>query len=108
MDYARSRAWALPLVMLAALAAVSPQPVRAQAPSDAAMDAARSAYESLAETDRKAIQDALIWTGDYSGVTDGTFGRQTFAAITAYQRRTRQAPNGILTPQARTALLAAA
>ena len=50
-------------------------------------DAARSAFEALADTDRKAIQDALIWTGDYSGVADGTFGRQTFAAIAAYQRR---------------------
>jgi hypothetical protein len=80
-----------------------------QAPSpDAAIDAARSAFEALADADRKAIQDALIWTGDYSGVADGTFGRQTFAAIAAYQTRMQQLPNGILTLQARAALLAAA
>jgi peptidoglycan hydrolase-like protein with peptidoglycan-binding domain len=95
--------------MLATLLAVSPQPGGAQAPSsDAAINAARSAFEALADADRKAIQDALIWTGDYSGVADGTFGRQTVAAIAAYQRRAQQPPNGILTLQARSALLAAA
>jgi peptidoglycan hydrolase-like protein with peptidoglycan-binding domain len=109
MDHPRSRALVLSSLMLATLLAVSPQPVRAQAPSpDAAIDAARSAFEALADTDRKAIQDALIWTGDYSGVADGTFGRQTFAAIAAYQTRMQQPPNGILTLQARSALLAVA
>jgi peptidoglycan hydrolase-like protein with peptidoglycan-binding domain len=109
MDRLPSRALVLSSLMLAALLALSPQPGRAQAPSsDAAIDAARSAFEALADTDRKAIQDALIWTGDYSGVADGTFGRQTFTAIAAYQRRTQQPPNGILTLRARSALLAAA
>ena len=109
MDRPRSRALVLSSLMLATLLAVSPRPVRAQAPSpDAAIDAARSAFEALADTDRKAIQDALIWTGDYSGVTDGTFGRQTYAAIAAFQTRMQQPPNGILTPQARSALLSAA
>src|SRR5687768_12633830 len=109
MDRLPSRAFVLSSLMLATLPAVSPQPVRAQAPSsDAAIDAARSSFEALADTDRKAIQDALIWTGDYSGVADGTFGRQTFAAIAAYQTRMQQPPNGILTLQARSALLAAA
>lgn len=108
MDTPRLRALTLSLVIHAALAAASPQPAGAQAPSDAAIEAARGAYEALADMDRKAIQDALIWTGDYSGLTDGTFGRQTFAAIAAYQRRIRQPPNGILPPQARAALMAAA
>jgi hypothetical protein len=109
MSHPRSRALVLSSLMLTTLLAVSPQPVRAQAPSpDAAVDAARSAFEALANTDRKAIQDALIWTGDYSGVADGTFGRQTFVAIAAYQRRAQQPPNGILMLQARAALLAAA
>jgi hypothetical protein len=95
--------------MFAALLAVNPQPGRAQAPSpDATIDASRRAFEALADADRRVIQDALIWTGDYSGVADGTFGRQTVTAIVAYQRRTQQPPNGILTLQARSALLAAA
>ena len=109
MDRPRSRALVLSSLMLATLLAVSPRPVGAQAPSpDAAIDSARSAFEALSDTDRKAIQDALIWTGDYSGVTDGTFGRQTYAAIAAFQMRMQQPPNGILAPQARSALLSAA
>lgn len=109
MNHPRPRALVLSSLMLATLLAVSPQPVRAQAPSpDAVVDAARSAFEALADTDRKTTQDALIWTGDYSGVADRAFGRQTFAAITAYQRRAQQPPNGILTIQARAALVAAA
>ena len=104
MDRPRSRALVLSSLMLATLLAVSPRPVGAQAPSpDAAIDSARSAFEALSDTDRKAIQDALIWTGDYSGVADGTFGRQTFAAIAAFQMRMQQPPNGILAPQARSA-----
>jgi len=109
MNHPRSRALVLSSLMLTTFLAVSSQPVRAQAPSpDAIVDAARSAFEALADKDRKALQDALIWTGDYSGVADGTFGRQTFAAIAAYQRRAQQPPNGILTLQARAALVAAA
>jgi hypothetical protein len=100
---------ALPFLMAAILAAFHPQTAGAQAPApDLAVDAARSAFEALPETDRKAVQDALVWTGDYNGVADGTFGRQTYAAIAAYQARLRQQPNGILAPQARAALLGAA
>lgn len=109
MDHPRPRALILSSLMLAAFMALSPQPIRAQGlTSDAVIDAARSAFEAMADMDRRAIQDALIWTGDHSGMADGTFGRQTFAAITAYQRRTRQSPNGILTTQARAALVATA
>jgi peptidoglycan hydrolase-like protein with peptidoglycan-binding domain len=116
MDCPRLRAFTPPLLVLAALTAFNPQAVRAQAsspvpraaPSDPAVDAARIAFEALPEADRKAIQDALIWTGDYSGVADGAFGRQTYAAIAAYQLRARQQPSGILTPQARAALVGAA
>lgn len=113
MDCAYLRAFVLPLVLLASWPAVSCGPAMAQAPlpraavPDTAVDAARQAFEALPEADRKAIQDSLIWTGDYSGVADGTFGRQTFAAIAAYQDRTRQPANGVLAPQARVALLAA-
>ena len=109
MDHPRSRALVLSSLMLSALLTAIPQPVRGQAHSpDAAIDAARSAFEALAEADRSAVQDALIWTGDYSGVTDGNFGRQTFAAITAFQTRMQQPPNGVLAPQVRSALLSAA
>ncbi len=108
------RALMLPLAVLAAATTLPWGRAAAQAPlpraavADPAVDAARQAFEALPEADRKAIQDSLIWTGDYSGVADGTFGRQTFAAIAAYQDRARQPTNGILTSQARSALLTAA
>jgi hypothetical protein len=117
MDCACLRAFVPPLVLLAAFSALaprtvgaqpaSPSPPRASAP-DPLLDAARAAFEALPEADRKAVQDALIWTGEYSGIADGSFGRQTFAALAAFQTRLRQQPNGILTAQARASLLATA
>ena len=50
---------------------------RAVAP-DSAFDAARAAFDALPEAERKAVQDALAWVGDYAGMADGSFGRQTF------------------------------
>ena len=50
----------------------------AQSPSDAN---AKTAFEALPEGDRHAIQDALVWAGDYSGISDGNFGKGTLAAI---------------------------
>lgn len=82
---------------------------RGQAAVDGpAMEAARAAFERLPEADQIAIQDALVWTGDLSGSADGAFGRRTFEAIQAYQRRTRQATTGTLDRPAITGLLAAA
>jgi peptidoglycan hydrolase-like protein with peptidoglycan-binding domain len=57
---------------------------------------ARAAFERLDEATRLAIQEALIWTGDYAGVIDGTFGPRTFAAIVSHQIRERLPQNGIL------------
>jgi hypothetical protein len=75
---------------------------------DSALDPARAAFESLPEPERKAVQDALAWAGDYAGMADGSFGRQTFEAITAHQRRSKQNPNGVLDAKARADLRAAA
>lgn len=109
MDHIRLRAFLLSSLMLAALAAFTSQPIGAQSSSsEGAFDAARGAFETMAEAERKAVQDALIWTGDYSGVANGAFGRQTYAAIAAYQTRLRQPSNGILTPQVRSSLFDAA
>ena len=74
------------------------------APPHAVLDAARLAFEALPEADRKAIQDGLIWTGHYSGVADGTFGRQTFEAIGAFQQGVQKPPTGLLSPADRKGL----
>jgi len=73
-----------------------------------ALDAARAVFEALPEAERKAIQDALVWTGDYNGTVDGTFGKRTFDAMRAFETRSGLAADGILTPAERDALLAAA
>jgi hypothetical protein len=80
----------------------------AQTPSDAALDAARSAFEALPEADRRAVQDALIWTGDYKGTVDGGFGRMTLGAMVAYARRAKLPTDGTLDAKARSQLIAAA
>jgi peptidoglycan hydrolase-like protein with peptidoglycan-binding domain len=53
-------------------------------------------FEKLSEAERRAIQDALVWTGDHTGVTTGGFGPRTFQAISAYQRRAKLTPDGVL------------
>lgn len=99
---------ALVALMCGALA----DPARAQsvtaAPANAALDAARAAFEALPIADRKAIQDALVWTGDYTGTVDGTFGRITFESIAKWQARLKLPPNGILDDKARATLALAA
>lgn len=84
----------------------------AQAPAprtvSPAQDAARAAFEALPEEDRKALQDRLIWTGHYSGIADGAFGRQTFEAITAFQQSAGKPATGILSSTDQKALQGAA
>lgn len=68
-----------------------PKPAAAPKPSaapDPAFDAARTAYEALPEPERKGLQDALVWTGDYNSVVTGTYGRRTHDALLAYAART--------------------
>ena len=76
--------------LLGVAAIVLPRPVlgAVPAPAAAAEDVAtKAAYDKLPEADRRAIQDALIWTGDYSGIISGSFGPRTRDAIAAYAKR---------------------
>ncbi len=82
-------------------------PVPAQPATDSVYEAARAAFEALPEPQRRAIQDSLVWTGDYNAVTAGTFGRRTYESIVAWQRRQGTDPTGILAAQDRAALDAA-
>ncbi len=86
----------------------APSPKPAAPAPDPAFEAARAAFEALPEPERRAVQDALVWTGDYNGVTTGGFGRRTFEGIATYQRRTGAAPTGQLAAPERTALATAA
>lgn len=95
------------LIGAAALPLGSPALAQQPAASEA-LDSARAAFEALPEADRKAIQDALVWTGDYNGTLDGAFGKRSFDAIRSFETRSRLTADGILSPQERDALLAAA
>jgi peptidoglycan hydrolase-like protein with peptidoglycan-binding domain len=70
-------------------------------------EAARTAFEELPQADRAALQDALVWTGDYASTSDGSFGRRTFEAIQAFQRRAKRPVDGIVDRPTLAALLAA-
>jgi peptidoglycan hydrolase-like protein with peptidoglycan-binding domain len=88
--------------LAAALASAAPSMLRAEnapaaAPSaDPLYDSQKAAFEALPEADRRAIQDAMIWTGHYQGVVDGTFGKRTRDAILAYQTSAKAEANGLV------------
>ncbi|WP_375409387.1 serine protease [uncultured Methylobacterium sp.] len=100
------------LIGTAAGAQAPSPPPKAVTPSkppvapDPAFDAARAAYEALPEAERKGLQDALVWTGDYNSVVTGTYGRRTHDALLAYAARTGARDPAFPGPATRAALLA--
>lgn len=93
---------ALPVFALPAAAQVpaakpAAAPSAKPAPAPAAIEAAKVAWEAMRLDDRVTVQDGLVWTGDYAGALDGTFGRMTFEAITAFQTRHKLPADGIVT-----------
>jgi serine protease Do len=54
-------------------------------------------FEQLTPGERFDIQINLILTGDYSGFADGKFGRNTYAALTAFEDQHSIFTNGVLT-----------
>ena len=110
-----ARALSVALTLSVALALLA-APAVAQAPKvppprapaaapDPAFEAMRAGFEALPEAERKALQDALVWTGDYNSVVNGAFGRRTFEALNAARARTGGADP--LDPRSRAAILAA-
>ncbi len=101
-------------LILIALACIGCFPARAQTPTasppSAAMapDPAKRAFEALPEVERKAVQDALIWTNDFKGIADGRFGKMTRDAIVAFALRSKLPGDGSLDAKARAALAGAA
>lgn len=68
----------------------------------------RAAFEALEAAERRAIQDDLVWTGDYVGTVDGVFGPRTFEAIVSWQRSMRLPQSGVLSAADRAELAAQA
>jgi hypothetical protein len=79
-----------------------------EAQADPAFEAARRWFEGLPEPERRAIQDALVWTGDYNGTNDGNFGKRTRDAIAAFAVRVKKPAYGTLDDAAKAALFDAA
>ena len=79
-------------------ASVAPKP-------DAALVAA---YAAMPVAERRALQNDLIWSGDYNGTVSDDFGERAIAAVKSYQARSAAEATGILSPEQRTALAATA
>jgi peptidoglycan hydrolase-like protein with peptidoglycan-binding domain len=75
---------------------------------DPAQAASKAAFDRLDDAERKAIQNDLIWSGDFNGVAGGEFGRRTYDAMLGFERRTGGVADGILTPPERASLKRAA
>ncbi|MFN3891140.1 MAG: hypothetical protein ACK4MV_12135 [Beijerinckiaceae bacterium] len=81
-------------------------PAMAQTPAaNPAPDPLKDAFDALPEAERRAIQDALVWTGDYKGAIDGVLGRGGVAALAAYAKRVRATPEGVLADARRKQLI---
>lgn len=104
----RSVALALSLLLPGLALAQAPRPAAAPVPAAPALDpaqaASKTAFDRLTEPERKSIQNDLIWTGDFNGVAGGEFGRRTYDAMLAFERKNQGTPDGILTPPERAAL----
>ena len=68
----------------------------ATAEAEAAYAASKAAFDALNAGDRSAVQEALIWTGDYQGVADGEFGRRTREALVAFEKRVGNNADGMV------------
>jgi peptidoglycan hydrolase-like protein with peptidoglycan-binding domain len=91
---------------LALATAVGSLPVAAQ-PAPAALGAA-DVMAAMTAADRMALQSDLAWAGHYNGAIDGEIGSRTIAAIKAFQKSRRGKDTGVLNPQERDDLRAAA
>jgi peptidoglycan hydrolase-like protein with peptidoglycan-binding domain len=95
--------------------AAKPAPVKKEAKAKApkaeqkaAMDAIGASYTAIPLPERIAIQNDLVWTGDYNGVINGEFGERAIAAVKAFQKRKGGKETGVLNQPERAALAAAA
>src|SRR3954447_22743858 len=80
----------------------------AKAEQKAAVDAIAASYTAIPLTERIAIQNDLVWTGDYNGLINGDFGNRAIAAVKAFQKRSGGKETGVLNQPERASLAAAA
>jgi peptidoglycan hydrolase-like protein with peptidoglycan-binding domain len=68
----------------------------------------RDSYEAIPLAERIKLQSDLIWAGYFNGLANGEFSDRMVAAVKAFQTRNRSRDTGVLNPQERAALSAAA
>jgi peptidoglycan hydrolase-like protein with peptidoglycan-binding domain len=106
-------AGAVAMSLVLALPAVAQTRPDAPAKPPAAAKPARpnpvaASYAALSPTERVAIQSDLIWIAEYVGLADGDFGDRAINAVKTFQRSQGGKETGVLNPQERAALAAAA
>lgn len=98
------RSVVLVLALLSAPLAGAQAPAAGSSPQ---MAAAQAGFEALPEAERKAIQNDLIWAGQFNGAVSGSYGPLTFRAINAF-KGARGPADGLLPAAERAALAKAA
>lgn len=74
------------------------EPVVEPAEQVLSLDVLRAMQGAVSRSQKRVIQRNLRAQGFYRGLIDGIFGRQTDAAISAYQASIEAATTGVLTP----------
>lgn len=93
---------------LAQTTPITPKPVATVPIKPAATQTPADTAKAMAVTERTAIQSDLAWVGVYNGAITGEVSERMINAIKAYQKDRNAKQTGVLNPQERTALAAAA
>ena len=92
--------------------AASPAPARqkpvAAVPAPPAPQTPLDTLKALSQGQRQALQSDLAWAGKYNGLINGEASERLVAAIRAFQTDRKSRPTGVLNPQEREQLAAAA
>lgn len=87
--------------------AAKPRPVAA-APARPALQSPADTANAMAQAERLAIQSDLAWAGEYNGAINGEVSERMVAAIKTFQKYNGAKQTGVLNPQERGTLQAAA
>ena len=87
---------------------ITPKPVATMPIKPAAPQTPADTAKAMAQTERTAIQSDLAWVGVYNGAINGEVSDRMINAIKAYQKDLNAKQTGVLNPQERTTLAAAA
>ncbi|MDB5617703.1 MAG: Peptidoglycan-binding domain 1 protein [Tardiphaga sp.] len=88
-------------------APVKPKPV-ATVPIRPALQTPADTANAMAQAERLAIQSDLAWAGEYNGAINGEVSERMVAAIKTFQKNNGARQTGVLNPQERGILTAAA